>query len=161
MPESSLSGGEATVPAPSPAFAAPPGNPRFPLFDGLRGIAVLAVLLLHSSELSGRVGLGVGGRLGEAAGGLGVVLFFVISGFLLYRPFAAARASGRPRSPTHLYARRRALRILPGYWIVLTILAAFPAVVGVFTGHWWRYYGFLQAYFAHSTSSGIPVAWTL
>src|SRR5207248_11441835 len=77
------------------------------------------------------------------------------------RPFAAARASGRPRSPTHLYARRRALRILPGYWIVLTILAAFPAVVGVFTGHWWRYYGFLQAYFAHSTSSGIPVAWTL
>ena len=84
------------APAPSPALAAPPGNPRFPLFDGLRGIAVLAVLLLHSSELSGRVGLGVGGRLGEAAGGLGVIVFFVISGFLLYRPFAAARATGRP-----------------------------------------------------------------
>jgi peptidoglycan/LPS O-acetylase OafA/YrhL len=161
MSESTLSGGAATAAAPSPAFAAPPGNPRFPLFDGLRGVAVLAVLLLHASELSGRVGLGVGGRLGEAAGGLGVVLFFVISGFLLYRPFAAARASGRARAPVHVYARRRALRILPAYWIVLTILAAFPAVAGVFTSHWWRYYGFLQAYFAHSTSSGIPVAWTL
>ena len=152
---------EASATAPSPAFAAPPGNPRFPLFDGLRGIAVLAVLLLHSSELSGRVGLGVGGRLGEAAGGLGVIVFFVISGFLLYRPFAAARATGRRRAPLRLYARRRALRILPAYWIVLTILATFPGVFGVFTGHWWRYYGFLQDYFARSTSSGIPVAWTL
>ena len=161
MSGSTLSGKEPSAAAPSPAFEAPPGNPRFPLFDGLRGIAVLAVMLLHSSELSGRVGLGVGGRLGEAAGGLGVIVFFVISGFLLYRPFAAARATGRHRSPLHVYARRRALRILPAYWIVLTILATFPAVAGVFTGHWWRYYGFLQAYFGRSTSSGIPVAWTL
>jgi peptidoglycan/LPS O-acetylase OafA/YrhL len=122
---------------------------------------VLAVLLLHSSELSGRVGLGVGGRLAEAAGGLGVIVFFVISGFLLYRPYAAARAGGRPRPSLRLYARRRALRILPAYWIVLTILAVFPGVAGVFTGHWWRYYGYLQAYFSGSTSSGIPVAWTL
>jgi peptidoglycan/LPS O-acetylase OafA/YrhL len=127
----------------------------------LRGVAVLAVLLLHSSEFSGRVGLGVGGRLGEAAGGLGVIVFFVISGFLLYRPFAAARATGRRRTPVHRYARRRALRILPAYWIVLTILAAFPAVLGVFTGDWWRYYGFLQAYYGDGTSSGIQVAWTL
>jgi peptidoglycan/LPS O-acetylase OafA/YrhL len=162
MSGSGLRGGEATAAAPSPALAAPPGNPRFPLFDGLRGIAVLAVLLLHSSELSGRVGLGVGGRLGEAAGGLGVIVFFVISGFLLYRPFAAARATGRRGPPARRYARRRALRILPAYWIVLTILATFPAVAGAFTGHWWRYYGFLQAYFSGgSTSSGIPVAWTL
>jgi peptidoglycan/LPS O-acetylase OafA/YrhL len=161
MSESAVRRGEATTAAPSPALAAPPGNPRFPLFDGLRGIAVLAVLLLHSSELSGRVGLGVGGRLGETAGGLGVIVFFVISGFLLYRPFAAARATGRSRTPVRHYARRRALRILPAYWIVLTILATFPWVAGVFTGHWWRYYGFLQAYFGRSTSSGIPVAWTL
>jgi peptidoglycan/LPS O-acetylase OafA/YrhL len=131
------------------------------LFDGLRGIAVLAVLLLHSSELSGRVGLDAGGRFAEAAGGLGVIVFFVISGFLLYRPFAAARAGARPRPSLRRYARRRALRILPAYWIVLTILALFPGVAGVFTGHWWRYYGFLQAYFSRGTSSGIPVAWTL
>jgi peptidoglycan/LPS O-acetylase OafA/YrhL len=161
MSDPTPSGEGATAAAPSPAFAAPPGNPRFPLFDGLRGIAVLCVLLLHSSELSGRVGLGVGGRLGEAAGGLGVIVFFVISGFLLYRPFAAARAAGGHGPPVRRYARRRALRILPAYWIVLTILAGFPAVAGVFTGHWWRYYGFLQAYFGGSTSSGIPVAWTL
>src|SRR5437868_15371816 len=115
MPESGPGVGEATTAAPSPAFTAPPGNPRFPLFDGLRGIAVLAVLLLHSSEFSGRVGLGVGGRFGEAAGGLGVIVFFVISGFLLYRPLAAARATGRRRPPVHPYARRRALRILPAY----------------------------------------------
>ena len=122
---------------------------------------MLAVLLLHSSELSGRVGLGVGGRFAEAAGGLGVIVFFVISGFLLYRPYAAARAGGGPGPSLLRYARRRALRILPAYWIVLTILAVFPGVAGVLTGHWWRYYGFLQAYFTGSTSTGIPVAWTL
>jgi peptidoglycan/LPS O-acetylase OafA/YrhL len=147
--------------APSPALAAPPGNPRFPLFDGLRGAAVLAVLLLHTSELSARIGEGVGGRLAEAAGGLGVIVFFIISGFLLYRPFAAAREAGRPGPSTWRYARRRALRIVPAYWVALTILAVFPGIVGVLTGHWWRYYGYLQAYFGGATSSGIPVAWTL
>ena len=161
MVDPALTGPDGASAAPSPALAAPPGNPRFPLFDGLRGIAVLAVLALHSSEFSGRVGLGVGGRFAEAAGGLGVIVFFIISGFLLYRPFAAARAAGRRGPATRRYVRRRALRILPAFWIVLTILAVFPGVAGVFTGHWWRYYGFLQAYFADSTSSGIPVAWTL
>ena len=33
--------------APSPAVAPPPGNPRFALFDSLRAIAVLAVLIFH------------------------------------------------------------------------------------------------------------------
>ena len=161
MVDPALTASDGVPAAPSPALAAPPGNPRFPLFDGLRGTAVLAVLALHSSEFSGRVGLGVGGRFAEAAGGLGVIVFFIISGFLLYRPFAAARAAGRRGPATRRYVRRRALRILPAFWIVLTILAVFPGVAGVFTGHWWRYYGFLQAYFADSTSSGIPVAWTL
>jgi peptidoglycan/LPS O-acetylase OafA/YrhL len=147
--------------APSPALAPPPGSPRFPLFDGLRGIAVLAILSFHCAEYSGRIGLGPLGRLAEVAGGEAVIVFFVISGFLLYRPFAAARAGGKPRPSTGLYSRRRALRILPGYWTALTLLAIFPGVVGVFTGDWWRYYGYLQLYSAHARSGGIQVAWTL
>ena len=147
--------------APSPALAPPPGSPRFPLFDGLRGIAVLAILSFHCAEYSGRIGLGPLGRLAEVAGGEAVIVFFVISGFLLYRPFAAARAAGQPRPSTGLYSRRRALRILPGYWTALTLLAIFPGVVGVFTGDWWRYYGYLQLYSAHARNGGIQVAWTL
>jgi peptidoglycan/LPS O-acetylase OafA/YrhL len=151
----------ARLDAPSPALAPPPGNPRFPLFDGLRGIAVLAILSFHCAEYSGRIGLGPLGRLAEVAGGEAVIVFFVISGFLLYRPFAAARAADQPRPSTGLYSRRRALRILPGYWTALTLLAIFPGVVGVFTGDWWRYYGYLQLYSAHARNGGIQVAWTL
>ncbi len=147
--------------APSPALAPPPGNPRFPLFDGLRGIAVLAILSFHSSEYSGRIGFGPLGKLAEVAGGEAVIVFFVISGFLLYRPYAGARATGRKLPSIGRYARRRSLRILPGYWVALTILAVFPGVAGVFTGDWWRYYFYLQLYSAHARGSGIQVAWTL
>jgi peptidoglycan/LPS O-acetylase OafA/YrhL len=147
MSRSAPRDGDAPAAAPSPALAAPPGSPRFPLFDGLRGIAVLGILSFHCAEFSGRIGIGPLGRASEVAGGEAVVVFFVISGFLLYRPYALARATGRRRTPVLRYARRRALRILPAYWIVLTILAVFPAVTGVFTGHWWRYYGYTQAYF--------------
>jgi peptidoglycan/LPS O-acetylase OafA/YrhL len=127
----------------------------------LRAISVLAILAFHCALYSGRIGVGVLGRLAEAGGGEAVIVFFVISGFLLYRPFAAARVDGRERPSSGLYARRRALRILPGYWTALTLLAIFPGVVGVFTGDWWRYYGYLQLYSAHTRNGGIQVAWTL
>jgi peptidoglycan/LPS O-acetylase OafA/YrhL len=160
-PSPALVSSPAPSEAPSPALAPPPGNPRFPLFDGLRGIAVLAVLAFHSAEYSGRVGFGPLGRLAEVAGSEGVIVFFVISGFLLYRPFAAARADGRKRSSIGRYGRRRALRILPAYWAALTLLAIFPGIAGVFTGDWWRYYGYLQLYSTAGRSSGIQVGWTL
>jgi peptidoglycan/LPS O-acetylase OafA/YrhL len=146
---------------PSPALAPPPGNPRFPLFDGLRGLAVLGILAFHASELTGRIGFGLGGEFSEVAGSEAVITFFVISGFLLYRPYAAARADGRPLPSTSRYARRRALRILPGYWTVLTLLAIYPGITGVFTHDWWRYYLYLQVYSQRTEGLGIPVAWTL
>ena len=98
--------------------------------------------------------------LGDAAvqlGALGPIVFFAISGFLLYRPWVAARAAGAPAPAAGRYARRRALRILPAYWVALTVLAVFPGITGVFTGDWWRYYLFLQAYDARTLGLGIPV----
>ncbi len=92
---------------------------------------------------------------------MGVILFFVISGFLLYRPFVAARADGRLRPGTARYARRRVLRIVPAYWVALTVLAVFPGISGVFSDDWWRYYFFLQLYAEDTFAGGIPVAWTL
>jgi peptidoglycan/LPS O-acetylase OafA/YrhL len=161
MSEPTLIGGEATAAAPSPALAPPPGNPRFPLFDGLRGAALLAVLAFHTAEYSGHIGLGPLGRLAEALGPDAIIVFFILSGFLLYRPFASTRAAGRKLPSTGRYLRRRALRILPAYWFALTLLAIYPGVHGVFTSHWWRYYGFLQVYSSYGRSSGIDVAWTL
>ncbi len=161
MSDPTPSGEAATGAAPSPGLAPPPGNPRFPLFDGLRGAALLVVLAFHTAEYSGRIGFGPLGRLVEALGPDAIIVFFILSGFLLYRPFARARAVGRRLPSTRSYLRRRALRILPAYWFALTLLAIYPGIPGVFTSDWWRYYGFLQNYSAHTRNNGIEVAWTL
>src|SRR4051812_32160566 len=125
------------------ALAPPPGNPRFPQVDGLRAFAALAVLVTHTAFLSGFNGRGFAGEV-TARLDVGVTLFFVISGFLLYRPFVAARLEGRAGPRVTRYARRRVLRIVPAYWLALTVLAIWPGLVGVHTDHWWVYYGFLQ-----------------
>ena len=58
---------------------------------------------------------------------------------------SSPRASpGRPPPRVRDYARRRVLRIVPAYWVALTVLAATVGLCGVFTGDWWVYYGFLQ-----------------
>lgn len=53
----------------------------------------------------------------------GVTLFFVLSGFLLYRPFAASVIRRVPFPSVRHYLRNRALRILPAYWFILLFLA--------------------------------------
>jgi peptidoglycan/LPS O-acetylase OafA/YrhL len=149
------------APAPSPAVAPPPGNPRFTLFDSLRAIAVLGVVAFHVFAITGALERPVVGDAAALLGSQGPILFFVISGFLLYRPFVASRATGAPPPSTPRYARRRVLRIVPAYWLALTALAVFPGIVGAFGGEWWRYYLFLQVYWTDSAGRGIPVAWTL
>jgi peptidoglycan/LPS O-acetylase OafA/YrhL len=136
-------------------------RPHFALFDALRGLAVLAVVAFHVSSITGNIGLGVSGRLAEVLGAQAVALFYVISAFLLYRPYVAARVAGRPRPSAWRFARRRVRRIVPAYWTALTVLAIYPGIVGVFSGSFWRYYGFLQLYSHETLGRGIPVAWTL
>jgi peptidoglycan/LPS O-acetylase OafA/YrhL len=146
--------------------ASPAGRPRFPHIDALRAVAALSVLVFHVHQEGPHYALAVGGT-GTLADKVltqmsnGVCVFFVISGFVLYRPFAAARA-GQAR-PTALrdYLRRRALRILPAYWLALTVLTIAFSLPGVFSHDWWRYYGLLQVYSAHTIGGGMGVAWTL
>jgi peptidoglycan/LPS O-acetylase OafA/YrhL len=93
---------------------------RFPCFDGLRAVAALAVLVTHVAFITG---VDFRSSLGALTARLdaGVVVFFVISGFLLYRPFVAARFAGAPTPRSPAFFWRRALRILPAYWLALTI----------------------------------------
>jgi peptidoglycan/LPS O-acetylase OafA/YrhL len=142
-----------------PVVAPPPGNPRFPHVDGLRAIAALSVLAYHTAYSSGATGAWYGRAVGRLE--IGVALFFAISGFLLYRPFFAAHHAGAPRIRTRDYLRRRVLRIVPAYWLALTVLAIYPGLLGVFTGDWWIYYGFGQIYQLQTFANGIQQAWTL
>lgn len=54
-------------------------------------------------------------------GAFGVGAFFVLSGYLLSRPFWLALDASQPAPSLRTYAIRRAARILPGLWLALTV----------------------------------------
>lgn len=86
--------------------------------DGLRAVAVMLVVLSHAIEWHGLAWMG---RLG----GLGVGIFFVISGYIITRVFAHDVNSGSPRPVLGFYIKR-AFRILPvllAYLLVINLLA--------------------------------------
>ena len=111
------------------AIAPPRSHARFPLFDSLRGLAAISILFVHVSDLHRRIQRHLA-RPTVSHLDIGVPFFFLLSAFLLYRPFVAARV--RAERPTRLggYARRRFLRIAPAYWAVLTIAAIVPGMAG-------------------------------
>ena len=89
-----------------------------PELDGLRGIAVLLVLLSHSSQTGWHV-------LGFSCAGMGkagVYLFFVLSAFLLDGQIIKALDSSQASSRFwKRYAIRRFLRIIPLYWLAIGV----------------------------------------
>lgn len=130
-----------SAPAPTPPRERPAAvvAPRTPggavrhvaVVDGLRGIAILLVVLFHYWQLSFWViplpGLPQQDNLEfiQSAGYLGVELFFFISAFCLFYPHAKAMF-GQGSVPTlkHFYYRR-AIKIVPSYLLALLIFGVF------------------------------------
>jgi peptidoglycan/LPS O-acetylase OafA/YrhL len=54
-------------------------------------------------------------------GNFGVAIFFVLSGFLLARPFWQALDAGGNMPGLRHYAIRRAARLVPGFWLAATV----------------------------------------
>jgi peptidoglycan/LPS O-acetylase OafA/YrhL len=134
---------------------------RFPLFDSLRAIAALSVLATHAAFYSIPAESDVVARF-TARLDVGVTIFFLISGFLLYRPFVAARLAGEPSLAVGAYAWRRFLRIVPAYWVALTVTVLWLGLDAVFTPERIPiYYGYLQIYWPETIFGGLPQAWTL
>jgi peptidoglycan/LPS O-acetylase OafA/YrhL len=135
------------------------GGVRFPYVDSLRAIAALFVFVFHVGGVAfppHAIAIFTG-RLN-----LGVTLFFVISGFLLYRPFVAARfIPGRRALGTGRYAWHRFLRIVPAYWVALTVIALWLGIHDVFGPNAIVYYGFGQVYGLGTILGGVGQAWTL
>lgn len=100
------------------------GTREIKALDGLRAVAALSVLCYHAL-----VTLHVHSYLfGQEVTFLwfyfesGVELFFVLSGFLLFMHYAGAMLRAQPLPSPREFYRRRALRILPAYWVCLGIL---------------------------------------
>ena len=135
------------------------GGVRFPLVDSLRAIAALSVFVFH---IGGAAFPPHAVAIFTSRLNVGVTLFFVISGFLLYRPFVAARfIRGRHALGPGRYAWHRFLRIVPAYWVALTVVALWLGLPHVFGPDAIVYYGFGQVYGFRTLLGGIGQAWTL
>jgi peptidoglycan/LPS O-acetylase OafA/YrhL len=104
-----VKGRHAATQSPAPELT---NLPHLPALDGLRGLAVAAVLLFHGDHLTG--------------GFLGVDLFFVLSGFLITSLLLAEARSGR--IDIVRFWSRRARRLLPALAIVLCAVAGYAAL---------------------------------
>jgi peptidoglycan/LPS O-acetylase OafA/YrhL len=101
---------------------------HLPALDGLRGIAIISVIIYHYA-FEMQHGHGLGGAVYELLhqGRHGVDLFFVLSGFLITGILLDSK--GSPRYFSTFYARRT-LRIFPLYYGVLfVVLVLLPLVV--------------------------------
>jgi peptidoglycan/LPS O-acetylase OafA/YrhL len=105
----------------------PSSGTRLPGIEGLRGLAAVSIVLVHtwSTSMPHGVVLGIGSRMADTLSTLsvGVTLFFTLSGFLLYRQFVAPIARGTSRLPISAYLHNRVLRIAPAYWVILLLTA--------------------------------------
>ncbi|MCM0674913.1 acyltransferase [Micromonospora phytophila] len=149
----------------SPAAASSASEPlasgRLPALDALRAVGAAAVVGHH-------VGFHTGATANEQWGGwlarldVGVAIFFVLSGFLLFRPWALSAATDRPRPGTGRYLWRRALRILPAYWLTVAVcLIVLPQNQPASAGDWLRHLTFTQIYERGQLRHGLSQTWSL
>ena len=133
----------------------------FPLLDGYRAIAAFMVLTTHVAFNTGEIRTPV---LGPLLGRMdfGVTLFFLLSGFLLYRPWARAAMTATSGPAVGGYALRRAARILPAYWaMVIFTLLLLPEIQPVRWQAWPVHLGLLHIYVPGFTLEGLTQTWSL
>jgi peptidoglycan/LPS O-acetylase OafA/YrhL len=105
------------------------GIPVVGVFDGFRALAILAIALFHTLQVSGTA-VALGDSLAASltwALPTGVTALFIISGFVVYLPTVAR--NGEFGNVGH-YALRRGARILPAYWVVLVLALGLMLVAG-------------------------------
>jgi peptidoglycan/LPS O-acetylase OafA/YrhL len=105
---------------------------RLGWIDRLRGVAILGVIWQHFSAGRFQHGFWLNdfGILGFPAvwltsGWMGVNLFFILSGFVLYLPYARERLSLLSRADALAFCRHRAARLMPLYFVSTAILLVF------------------------------------
>src|SRR6478609_6894260 len=111
---------------------------RVSSLTGIRAVAALLVILTHAAYTTGKYNHGYVGLVYSRME-IGVPIFFVLSGFLLFGPWVKAAASGGEPPSVRRYARHRVRRIMPAY--IVTVLVAYALyhfrTAGPNPGHTW------------------------
>jgi len=135
------------------------GELRSARLESLRAVAALAVLVGHVfGQAHGYRAEETLGTLGDRillGGGFGVFLFFILSGYLLFWPFARRDYDGGPPIDLGRYARNRALRILPLYYVVLVVVLIFTESGG--TANQWLTWATFSENFTTDRSDVVEV----
>lgn len=112
---------------------------RVASLTGIRAVAALLVVATHAAYATGKYPQGYLGLVYSRME-IGVPIFFVLSGFLLFGPWVKAAATGAEPPSVRRYGWRRVQRIMPAY--VVTVLVAFLVyhfrTAGPNPGHTWE-----------------------
>lgn len=116
---------------------------QIPVLDGIRAVACLAVLSYHVNFLARNYGIwrplhGVNTLIAALVyfGESGVMLFFLLSSFLLFLPFATSLLFDSPWPSLRRFYLRRIFRIVPGYFVALFLIALFFHPEFLHHRHW-------------------------
>ena len=148
---------EPFVPADDPVVAVP----VLPGLDTVRAWGALLVLGTHVAFWSGGYGFSLTGTLLSRLD-VGVALFFVLSGFLLSKPYLAAARKRVPTPGTLHFMWKRLLRIMPPYWLVcVPALALLTDNAGAGPREWLRALALADVYLADEMPAGLTQMWSL
>jgi peptidoglycan/LPS O-acetylase OafA/YrhL len=113
------------------------------VLDGLRGLACFLVMFYHLNLVARDYHIWIpihdfGSIVGSIAlfGQSGIILFFMLSGFLLFLPYAKSMLLERDWPSVRLFYLRRAFRIMPGYYIALFLLTPLMHPEYLQKAHW-------------------------
>jgi peptidoglycan/LPS O-acetylase OafA/YrhL len=111
---------------------------RVASLTGIRAVAATLVVATHAAYTTGKYPQGYVGLVYSRLE-IGVPIFFVLSGFLLFRPWVKAAADGSPAPSVRRYAWHRVRRIMPAYivTVVLAYLIYHFRNAGPNPGHTW------------------------
>jgi peptidoglycan/LPS O-acetylase OafA/YrhL len=141
----------------------PRGNGRIAAVDGLRGVAVGLVIIGHLSVEKFHVSRPVASVLGPLAyPQLGVLIFFVLSGYLITSILVRERMDTGRISVSRFYARR-ALRIWPAFYAFLLTVGILSAldVIDVSAGELMASAAFLWNYWFGGDNWWLGHTWSL
>ena len=149
----------AYAPASTDSSARPLG--WFAGLDGLRAVAAFLIVFHHAGFSSGLTFRSDLGGLLLTRMDIGVSIFFVLSGFLLYRPFVVAQFNDEPAPATGPFWIRRLVRIYPGYWVAFVVQLVLGAVTVIGLIGFVASFGLVHVYHPSRAISGLTQSWSL
>lgn len=150
------------------------GHPAgyFVLGDALRGLASIVVVINHGT-LGAALYFG-GTYAGDPAHAFGafsfvtvrfgsplIYMFFALSGYLVGGPWVRSWLGDRPRPRIPRYFERRARRLLPAFWLIITVRLLDQGTYGLDDKHVVGTYLALQTFYGGTQQALVSQGWTV